>query len=154
VTRAQEGRATGSAPARATTRSSRAGAARFADPIDEGQLDVVCFDTATPQLISDFACCARSDVLGDRGQPSKVSRWERGVTTPSLSRLRRIAEVTETTLSDLLRAPDAMSAHAAELAALREEPAETRQLMDRIARAVDGARFATGAMCCFQYFGL
>ena len=36
-----------------------------------------------------------------------VSRWERGVTTPSLPRLRRIAEITETTVSDLVRAPDA-----------------------------------------------
>jgi transcriptional regulator with XRE-family HTH domain len=66
-----------------------------------------------------------------------VSRWERGVTTPSLSRLRRVAEVTETTLSDLLRAPEAISADAAELAALRDQFAETRELIDRIARAVD-----------------
>jgi hypothetical protein len=59
------------------------------------------------------------------------------VTIPSLSRLRRIAEVTETTMSDLLHAPDATSADAVELAAIREELAETRELLDRIARAVD-----------------
>jgi transcriptional regulator with XRE-family HTH domain len=41
-----------------------------------------------------------------------VSRWERGVTTPSLPR-------------------------PAELAALREELAETRQLVDRVARALE-----------------
>jgi transcriptional regulator with XRE-family HTH domain len=66
-----------------------------------------------------------------------VSRWERGVTTPSLPRLRRIAELTETTVSDLVRTPDAVTAHAAELAALREELAETRELVDRIARALE-----------------
>ena len=66
-----------------------------------------------------------------------VSRWERGVTTPSLPRLRRIAELTETTVSDLVRAPDAMSAHAVELAALREELGETRELVDRVARALE-----------------
>jgi transcriptional regulator with XRE-family HTH domain len=66
-----------------------------------------------------------------------VSRWERGVTTPSLPRLRRIAELTETTVSDLVRAPDAATGHAAELAALREELAETRQLVDRVARALE-----------------
>jgi len=66
-----------------------------------------------------------------------VSRWERGVTTPSVSRLRGIAEITRTTMSDLVRAPDAISADAAEVAALRDELAETRELLDRIARAVD-----------------
>jgi transcriptional regulator with XRE-family HTH domain len=66
-----------------------------------------------------------------------VSRWERGVTTPSLPRLRRIAEITETTVSDLVRTPDAVTAHSAELAALREELAETRELVDRIARALE-----------------
>ena len=66
-----------------------------------------------------------------------VSRWERGVTTPSLPRLRRIAELTETTVSDLVRAPDAATAHAVELAALREELAETRALVDRVARALE-----------------
>jgi len=66
-----------------------------------------------------------------------VSRWERGVTTPSLPRLRRIAEITETTVSDLVRAPDAATAHAVELAALREELAETRELVDRVARALE-----------------
>lgn len=66
-----------------------------------------------------------------------VSRWERGVTTPSLPRLRRIAEVTQTTVSDLVRAPDAVTAHAAELAALREELAETRELVDRVARTLE-----------------
>ena len=66
-----------------------------------------------------------------------VSRWERGVTSPSIPRLKRIAEVTDTTVSDLVRAPDAHTTHGAELAALREELAETRQLVDRIARAVE-----------------
>lgn len=66
-----------------------------------------------------------------------VSRWERGVTTPSLPRLRKIAELTQTTVSDLVRTPDAMTTHSAELAALREELAETRQIVDRIARALE-----------------
>lgn len=66
-----------------------------------------------------------------------VSRWERGVTTPTLPRLRRIAEITETTVSDLVRAPDAVSAHAVELAALRAELGETRALVDRVARTLD-----------------
>jgi len=66
-----------------------------------------------------------------------VSRWERGVTTPSLPRLRRIAELTETTVSDLVRSEDAQTTHAAELAALREELAETREIVDRIARALE-----------------
>jgi transcriptional regulator with XRE-family HTH domain len=70
-------------------------------------------------------------------EPITVSRWERGVTSPSLPRLRRIAEVTETTVSDLVRAPDTSSAHAVELAALREELAETRELVDRVARALE-----------------
>jgi transcriptional regulator with XRE-family HTH domain len=75
-----------------------------------------------------------------------VSRWERGVTTPSLPRLRRIAEITETTVSDLVRAPDAASAHAVELAALREELAETRELVDRVARSLEQlARLRSGA---------
>lgn len=66
-----------------------------------------------------------------------VSRWERGVTTPSLPRLRRIAELTETTVSDLVRSPDAQTTQGAELAALREELAETREIVDRIARALE-----------------
>jgi hypothetical protein len=41
------------------------------------------------------------------------------------------------TTSDLLRAPDAASADEEELAAIREELAETRALLDRIVRAVD-----------------
>jgi len=66
-----------------------------------------------------------------------VSRWERGVTTPSIPRLRRIGDITQTTVSDLVRAQDAPTAHGAELAALREELAETRALVDRIASAVE-----------------
>ena len=66
-----------------------------------------------------------------------MSRWERGVTTPSLPRLRRIAELTETTVSDLVRTPDAQTTHGAELAALREELAETREIVDGIARALE-----------------
>ena len=79
-------------------------------------------------------------------EPITVSRWERGVTTPSLPRLRRVAEVTETTVSDLVRAPDAASAHAVELAALREELAETRELVDRVAWMLESlARPRSGA---------
>jgi transcriptional regulator with XRE-family HTH domain len=66
-----------------------------------------------------------------------VSRWERGVTSPSLPRLRRIAEITETTVSDLVRSSDGASAQAVELAALREELAETRELVDRVAQALE-----------------
>jgi len=65
-----------------------------------------------------------------------VSRWERGVTSPSLPRLRRIAELTGTTVSELVRTPDSSNA-ALELAALREELAETRELVDRIAQALE-----------------
>jgi transcriptional regulator with XRE-family HTH domain len=70
-------------------------------------------------------------------EPITVSRWERGVTSPSLPRLRRIAELTETTVSDLVRTPDAQTTHAVELAALREELAETRELVDRVAQALE-----------------
>jgi transcriptional regulator with XRE-family HTH domain len=70
-------------------------------------------------------------------EPITVSRWERGVTTPSLPRLRRVAEITQTTVSDLVRAQDAASAETVELAALREELAETRALVDRVARTLD-----------------
>ena len=70
-------------------------------------------------------------------EASTVSRWERGVTSPSLPRLRRIAEITETTVSDLVRAPDAATAHSVELAALKEELAETRELVDRVARTLE-----------------
>lgn len=70
-------------------------------------------------------------------QAITVSRWERGATTPSLPRLRRIAELTETTVSDLVRTPDVATDHAVELAALREELAETRELVNRVARALE-----------------
>ena len=53
-----------------------------------------------------------------------------------MPRLRRIGEITETTVSDLVRTPDAASAHAVELAALREELAETRELVNRVARVL------------------
>ena len=66
-----------------------------------------------------------------------VSRWERGVTSPSLPRLQRIAEITETTMSDLVRAPAAATEQATELQAIRAELAETRELVDRIARALE-----------------
>ena len=66
-----------------------------------------------------------------------VSRWERGVTSPSLPRLRRVAELTETTVSDLVLSADASSPHARELAALRAELAETRELLDRIALVLE-----------------
>ena len=65
-----------------------------------------------------------------------VSRWERGVTTPSLWRLQRVAELTGTHVSDLLRV-DARLEHVGELAALKEELAETRELIARVAQAVD-----------------
>lgn len=70
-------------------------------------------------------------------EPITVSRWERDVTSPSLPRLRRIAELTETTVSDLVRTKDAVSEQAAELAALREELAETRELVDRVVKAIE-----------------
>ena len=66
-----------------------------------------------------------------------VSRWERGVTSPSLSRLRGIAELTGTTVSELVRAPEASTAHALELAALRDELAETREMVARIAQTLE-----------------
>jgi transcriptional regulator with XRE-family HTH domain len=66
-----------------------------------------------------------------------VSRWERGVTSPSLPRLRRIAEITETTMSDLVRGEDVATEQAVELAALRAELAETRELVGRIAKAIE-----------------
>jgi transcriptional regulator with XRE-family HTH domain len=65
-----------------------------------------------------------------------VSRWERGVTSPSLPRLRRIAEITETTVGELVNTA-AASTHELEIAALREELAETRELVDRVARALE-----------------
>ena len=49
-----------------------------------------------------------------------------------------LARLTQTTVSDLVRAPDASTSHAVELAALREELAETRELVNRIARTLDG----------------
>ena len=72
---------------------------------------------------------------------------------PSLPRLRQIAEITETTVSDLVRAPDAATAHAVELAALREELAETRELVDRVARTLDQLarpRSAPGSLSASQ----
>ena len=65
-----------------------------------------------------------------------VSRWERGVTSPSLPRLRRIAEITQTTVGELVNTASA-SVHELEIAALREELAETRELVDRVARALE-----------------
>ncbi len=59
------------------------------------------------------------------------------MTSPSLPRLRRIAELTETTVSDLVRTQDTVSAQAAELAAIREELAETRELVDRVVKALE-----------------
>jgi transcriptional regulator with XRE-family HTH domain len=70
-------------------------------------------------------------------EPITVSRWERGVTSPSLPRLMRVAELTGTSVSDLVRASDAASQQALELAAIRQELTETRQLVDRVARAVE-----------------
>jgi transcriptional regulator with XRE-family HTH domain len=66
-----------------------------------------------------------------------VSRWERGVTSPSLPRLGRIAELTATSIGDLVRNADAATADAAELAAIREELAETRELVARVAHALE-----------------
>ena len=40
-------------------------------------------------------------------------------------------------MSDLVRTADAATAHAVELAALREELAETREMVDRVARTLD-----------------
>jgi transcriptional regulator with XRE-family HTH domain len=69
-------------------------------------------------------------------EPITVSRWERGVTTPSLPRLERTARVTGSTLSELVREPEATTARAVELAALREEFAELRALVDRMVQAI------------------
>ena len=66
-----------------------------------------------------------------------VSRWERGATTPSLARLRRIAELTETRVTDLVDSTAAASAEAVVLVALREELAEMRELVKRLARTLD-----------------
>ena len=74
-----------------------------------------------------------------------VSRWERGVTTPSVPRLRCIAEVTETTVSDLVRDPNLVPADALELAAIRAELAEMRALVDRMLLALDQAAWADRA---------
>jgi len=65
-----------------------------------------------------------------------VSRWERGVTSPSLLRLRLIADVTSTAVGDLVREDNA-STDAAELAALREELAETKARIDEVARTLE-----------------
>lgn len=70
-------------------------------------------------------------------EPITVSRWERGVTSPSLPRLRRIAELTETTVSDLVGVGGPNDAHALELQALREELAATRALVERVALALE-----------------
>ena len=70
-------------------------------------------------------------------EPITVSRWERDVTSPSLPRLRRIAELTQTTVPELVRTGDSLSEQAAELAALREELAETRELVDRVVQALE-----------------
>jgi transcriptional regulator with XRE-family HTH domain len=66
-----------------------------------------------------------------------VSRWERGVTSPSLPRLRGIAELTAMSIGDLVRNADAATADAAELLAIREELAETRELVERVAHALE-----------------
>jgi len=59
------------------------------------------------------------------------------VTTPSLPRLRRIAELTQTRISDLVATPDLAAPSAVELAALREELAELRELVSRVARTLE-----------------
>jgi transcriptional regulator with XRE-family HTH domain len=66
-----------------------------------------------------------------------VSRWERGVNSPSLPRLARIAELTATSIGDLVRNADAATAEAAELSAIREELAETKELVERVAQALE-----------------
>ena len=66
-----------------------------------------------------------------------VSRWERAVTSPSLARLQRMAEVTGTPLADLFPPGAPGAPHAAELAALREEFAELRRLVEGMVRALD-----------------
>lgn len=66
-----------------------------------------------------------------------VSRWERGVTSPSLARLRRIGELTGTSMSELVWSAGTVKADAAELAALRRELAETRELVKRVAQALE-----------------
>jgi transcriptional regulator with XRE-family HTH domain len=66
-----------------------------------------------------------------------VSRWERGATSPSLTRLRAVATVTSSALGDLVRSEDGLSAHAEELAGFRRELAETRALVERVASALE-----------------
>jgi transcriptional regulator with XRE-family HTH domain len=68
-------------------------------------------------------------------EPITVSRWERGVTSPSLARIRRVAETTGTNTSDLVASAET-SPHSAELAALREELDELRAAVNRMARAL------------------
>lgn len=66
-----------------------------------------------------------------------VSRWERGVSTPSIPRLRQIAELTSSELTTLIRSVDATARVAAELAAIREDIAETRKLVARVAESLE-----------------
>jgi transcriptional regulator with XRE-family HTH domain len=66
-----------------------------------------------------------------------VSRWERGITSPSVARLRRIAELTASNVSSLIRNVDATAQVAAELAVIREDVAETRRLVARVAESLE-----------------
>jgi transcriptional regulator with XRE-family HTH domain len=66
-----------------------------------------------------------------------VSRWERGVASPSISRLQRISEVTSTNVTALAHSADATAQLAAELAVIREDVAETRKLVARVAESLE-----------------
>jgi transcriptional regulator with XRE-family HTH domain len=66
-----------------------------------------------------------------------VSRWERGVSTPSVPRLRQIAELTSSDVTTLIRSVDATARVAAELAVIREDVAETRKLVARVAESLE-----------------
>jgi transcriptional regulator with XRE-family HTH domain len=65
-----------------------------------------------------------------------VSRWERGVTTPSLARLARIAQATGTAVSELVLPSDEAPPHVVELAELRREFDELRGQVERMVRAL------------------
>lgn len=68
-----------------------------------------------------------------------VSRWERGVTSPSLPRLRQVAALTEARMADLV-GTDAGDQWADEIAAIREELKMVHDLMERIVRVLELAK--------------
>ena len=84
----------------------------------------------------------QKDLAGKLGVESiTVSRWERGVTTPSLPRLREIAVCTETNLAELVRGSEA-SPVTLELAALRDEVRALAEAFERFVEALRGRQAA------------